>query len=92
MVVVTVGEVLSMPFMNTYWTKRSSANNRGQYAALFTIAWAVGQIAGPFSGGAIADKYGFTTLWWTVGIVGLLSALGYASLYKKRSVAGQDQL
>ena len=38
-IIITFGEMLSMPFMNSYWISRSSENNRGQYAALYTMAW-----------------------------------------------------
>lgn len=32
---VTLGEILSIPFMNSYWISRTKASNRGQYAALY---------------------------------------------------------
>lgn len=86
MIIVTIGEVLSMPFMNTYWSHKANDGNRGQYAALYTISYSIGQIAGPYTGGLIADKYGFETLWWTVGAVGILTAAGYRMLYKREPV------
>lgn len=61
---ITVGEMLSMPFMNSFWIQRSSLHNRGEYAALYAIAWSVAQIAAPLSGSQVAASYGFTTLWW----------------------------
>ncbi len=73
---VTVGEMLSMPFMNTYWISRTTQQNRGQYAGLYTVAWSVAQIIGPYSGGQIAQHWGYDILWWIVGAVGLICASG----------------
>jgi len=47
-VLITVGEILAMPFMSSYWIARSNEKNRGQYAALYTIAWGIAQTTGPF--------------------------------------------
>lgn len=80
-IVITVGEILAMPFMNTYWTQRANNANRGQYAGLFTMSWAVAQVLGPATGGQIAQHLGFNTLWWIIGGVLLVSALGYRLLY-----------
>lgn len=78
-IVITVGEMLSMPFMNSYWISRSSDSNRGQYAALYTMAWATAQIAAPSVGGFIAGNYNFNILWWM--IVGITVVVGF--LYKR---------
>jgi predicted MFS family arabinose efflux permease len=37
-ILITFGEIFSMPFMNTYWISRTHHSNRGQYAALYTMA------------------------------------------------------
>jgi predicted MFS family arabinose efflux permease len=33
-ILITFGEIISMPFMNAFWIVRTSDHNRGQYAAL----------------------------------------------------------
>lgn len=83
MLLMTIGEILSMPFMNTFWVGRTNSSNRGQYAALFTIAWSVAQVLGPATGSQIADIWGFSILWWTMGATFLLSAAGYKWLQWK---------
>lgn len=77
MLIVTSGEMLSMPFMNSYWISCSNNENRGQYAGLYTVAWAAAQVLGPYCGSLIADHYGFRNLWWVITLVCLLSAIGY---------------
>lgn len=77
MLVITVGEIFSMPFMNTFWVTRTNAVNRGQYAGLYTVAWASAQVLGPGTGAQIAEHLGFRTLWWIIGCICLLTAVGY---------------
>ncbi len=45
-VLVTLGEIWAMPFMNNYWTGRASSHNRGQYAGYYTMAWSLAQVIG----------------------------------------------
>ncbi|HMK27041.1 MAG TPA: MFS transporter, partial [Chitinophagaceae bacterium] len=66
-ILVTCGEILSMPFMNSYWITRTEAANRGQYAALYSMAWSAAQTLGPMGGAQLAQYSGFTVLWWVVG-------------------------
>jgi predicted MFS family arabinose efflux permease len=81
-VIVTFGEILSMPFMNTYWIRRTQSTNRGQYAALYTMAWSVAQTLGPMLGATLADNAGFMVLWWAVGGLLIITALAFNRLDK----------
>jgi len=77
MLLVTIGEMFSMPFMNTYWISRTTEANRGQYAGLYTVSWAMAQVLGPATGAGFADEFGFTALWWMIGGIAILAALGF---------------
>jgi MFS family permease len=39
MLLMTLAEMISMPFMNSYYIARSTEGNRGQYAGYYTMAW-----------------------------------------------------
>jgi predicted MFS family arabinose efflux permease len=80
MILFTAGEILAMPFMNSFWVSRTTTATRGQYAGLYTIAWSVAQALGPASGGEIADRAGFRPLWWIVGGLCFLAAIGFRRL------------
>jgi predicted MFS family arabinose efflux permease len=82
MLLTTGGEILSMPFMNSFWISRTKVANRGQYAGLYTIAWSAAQVIGPAGGAAIAGHAGFRTVWWVVGGVCLLSSAGFRRLWQ----------
>jgi predicted MFS family arabinose efflux permease len=79
-ITVTFGEIFSFPFMNSYWITRAQPSNRGQYAALYTMAWSAAQTLGPIGGSQLAEHYGFGLLWWVVGGLSLVTALFFYKL------------
>jgi predicted MFS family arabinose efflux permease len=72
---VTLGEIWAMPFMNNYWTGRASLHNRGQYAGYYTMAWSFAQVLGPTGGTWIASHWGFNSLWWITAVVCTITGL-----------------
>ena len=83
MVLITVAEMIAMPFMNSYYISRSTEGNRGQYAGYYTMAWSAAQVIGSTSGTQIAYAAGFINLWWIIGGICLLTAFGYQKLLTK---------
>lgn len=81
---VTFAEMIAMPFMNSYYISRSSEGNRGEYAALYTMAWSAAQVIGSAAGTQVAFATGFNNLWWIIGGICLLTAAGYYRLQLSR--------
>ncbi len=81
---VTIGEISSLPFMNAYWIARTNSENRGQYAALYTVAWSSAQAVGPFFGSQVAEHFGYNVLWWTVGIICILLMAAFWWLHRRK--------
>jgi predicted MFS family arabinose efflux permease len=90
MIVSTMGEMLAMPFLNSWWIGRTSRSNRGRYAGLYTIAWSTAQVIGPTGGAAIAQRAGFTVLWWVVGAICLVAAVAFRFLRQTQTVVAYD--
>ena len=80
---VTFGEIFAMPFMNTYWISRTQHRNRGEYAALYTMAWSAAQTLGPLFGAQLADRAGFNWLWWSTGLICLFVSISFWRMYQK---------
>lgn len=80
---ITIGEIVSMPFMSTYWSMRATKKNAGQYAALVTMAWSTGQTIGPYACSKLVEASSFNVMFMSLG--GLLSftALGFSWLRSK---------
>lgn len=81
-ITVTFGEILSMPFMNSYWITRTNLSNRGQYAALYTMAWSAAQTLGPMGGAQVVQHGGFRLLWFITGGICLGAAFWFRELDK----------
>ena len=73
--VMTFGEIFSMPFMNSFWINRTQPANRGEYAALYTMAWSAAQTLGPLGGSQLAGHFGFKWLWFSAGALCIAVAL-----------------
>ncbi len=85
---ITVGEMLAMPFTNTYAIGRAKSHNRGQYMALFSMTYSVSHIFAPIVGMQLADHYGYGFMWYVVGGLSLLAVMGIWQLEvsEKKSV------
>ncbi|MEI8137896.1 MAG: MFS transporter, partial [Bacteroidota bacterium] len=77
---ITIGEIMTMPFMTSFWIKRTNENNRGQYAAIFTIAWGTGQTLGPYLCSKLVEQTNFQVLFIVLGSILLLTAFGFSRL------------
>jgi len=81
--IITLGEIFTLPFMNSYWVQKSTEDNRGSYAALYTTAWSIANIAAPISGSFIAAYLGFGFLWYFIASIAAIIAVGAWFLQKK---------
>ncbi|WP_428329313.1 MFS transporter [Mucilaginibacter sp.] len=79
---VTFSEMLSMPFMNTFWITRTNEYNRGDYAALYSMSWSMAQVFGPFIGSQVIFFGGFKLLWWGLGGLSVIVSASFYLLYK----------
>ena len=82
-VVMTLGEVLTMPFANAYSMVRSNAHNRGRYIALYALAYSIAFIIAPLVGTQIAGAWSFAHLWYTMLLLSLISAAGFWRLQRR---------
>ncbi len=75
--VITIAEMISMPFMNSFYIGRSSESTRGQYAGMYTFTWSAAQVLGSFVGAALAYSFGFINLWFIICAVCMLAGAGF---------------
>ena len=83
MLVITVAEMVSMPFMNSYYIARTNQLSRGSYAGMYTMTWSLAQVIGSSTGAFIAATIGFEGLWFSVCSICVVAAVGYFLLHKK---------
>jgi MFS family permease len=81
-IVFTLGEVISFPFVTTLVINRSSDELRGRYMAMYGMTFSLCHIVAPAFGMFLADNFGFNTLWIVLGILMLLTSVGFMFLKK----------
>lgn len=82
---ITVGEIMAMPFMNVFWLQRANDKNRGQYAALYTMSWGIGNTAGPFLISTLVDATDFKVAFIVLGFVLFIASIGFKKLDSYKS-------
>ncbi len=75
MTVLSIGEMLALPFMSTVTALRAERGNKGAYMGLNGIAFSFSFIITPFLGTYVVSRFGFDTLW-----VGSFSILGLSAV------------
>jgi predicted MFS family arabinose efflux permease len=77
MILLSFSEILAMPFMVTYTVERSSADNKGSYMGMYSLAYATAFVIAPFLGTRIIDNLGFEWLWWLTGLLAVTASGGF---------------
>lgn len=80
----TFAEIIAMPFMNSYYISRTTPENRGSYAGLFTMTWSCAQVIGSLTGAQIAHEWGHQTLWYIIAVICIIAAVGFHRLQQRR--------
>lgn len=75
MFLLSIAEIMAMPFMATITVQRSNTSNIGAYMGVYTIAFSGAHAIAPFLGTSIVAAYGFEVLWWSVGGASVVTAL-----------------
>ena len=81
----TLSEMFAMPFMNAFSIERAKPHNRGQYSALYAMSWSLAQISAPLIGTQTIAFFGYSTLWYILGLFGLIATVGFGFLQRRLS-------
>jgi predicted MFS family arabinose efflux permease len=78
MVLLTLGEMISFPYSNSFAMTRSNRGKKGDYMALYTLTFSLGSLIGPNLGMHLSQAYGFQVTWYVMaGIMSISIALMY---------------
>ena len=76
----TVGEMLSLPFLSAWVGDRAGEKSLGGYMGLFTLSFSMAFVLGPPVGTWVYQRFGGTALWYGCGVVGLFLWAGFLAL------------
>ena len=83
MVLITFGEMITFPFSNAYAMERSKLGNKGEYMALYMMAFSFAHIFSHNAGMRSVDKIGFEGTWFIVTALSIVSLLLLVLLGRK---------
>ncbi|MCF8245635.1 MAG: MFS transporter [Saprospiraceae bacterium] len=83
MIAISIGEIFNMPFSNSYALGRTTDANRGKYMGLYAMTYSLAHISGPYFSMKIAEKHGFSTLWYLSAVLSLLTFGGFMMMKKR---------
>lgn len=86
-VVWTLGEMLSLPFLQGVVAERADAKRRGTYLGLLSFAFSIAYMAGPPVGAWVFERFGPAALWYACGVAGLVLWLGFEALARRMARA-----
>jgi MFS family permease len=91
MVIITVGEMISSPIMQSLVARFAPEDMRGRYMAIFNLSYGTANAIGPLAAGIIIDNHDPNLVWYAGGIICTISAFGYlllqAATQKKKKAA-----
>ncbi len=71
MILLTVGEMIALPFSNTFALDRAKKGKQGAYMGLYSMSFSVAHILGPNSGMQLINTYGYNVTWIVMGMIAL---------------------
>jgi MFS family permease len=75
MVITTVGELVLIPTATTYTANHAPADMRGRYMSIYNLTSSVASMFAPVLGGVMSDKLGPQMIWYSGGVIGVVSVL-----------------
>lgn len=81
MLVITVGEMITVPLSQAIAARFAPEDMRGRYMAVFGLSWAIPSTFAPWAAGVIMDNYDPNWIWYSSGILAAIAILGYFALH-----------
>ncbi|WP_346881632.1 MFS transporter [uncultured Algibacter sp.] len=70
MILMSFGEMIAFPFSNAFALERANKGNKGEYMALYSIAFSMAHIFGHKAGMQMIDGLGFDNTWYIITLIG----------------------
>lgn len=80
-VVITVGEMITIPVQQSLVARIAPEDMRGRYMAVSGLSFAIPSTVGPWAAGLVMDNYNPNWVWYICGIISLLAMVGFLGLY-----------
>ena len=83
MIIITVGEMITIPVAQALVARFSPADMRGRYMAIYGFSWTIPFALGPLMAGLVIDNLDPRLVWYAAGVISVIAVLGFLWLNKK---------
>ena len=83
MIIITIGEMITVPVAQALVVRFSPEDMRGRYMAIYGFSWTIPFAFGPLMAGLVIDNLDPRLVWYAAGVLSLIAVLGFLLLNKK---------
>jgi len=83
MVILTVGEMVTIPIANAVVASFAPEEMRGRYSFVYGNSWGISFALGPYLAGLVLDNYDPNLLWYACGMIGMIAVIGFLALHQR---------
>ena len=83
MVIITIGEMMTVPTSQALVANFAPEHMRGRYMAVYGLAWILPSAFGPLTAGIIMDSGNANWVWWGGGILSIIAAGGFWWMHER---------
>lgn len=80
---MTIGEMIGFPYSNAFAMNRSKRGKKGEYMAMYIMAFSLASVFGHNGGLQLVNKVGYNTTWIYMTVLGILGACLFIFLNQK---------
>ncbi len=83
MVIITIGEMMTVPTSQALVANFAPEHMRGRYMAVYGLAWILPSAFGPLTAGIIMDSGNANWVWWGGGLLSIIAAGGFWWMHER---------
>jgi MFS family permease len=87
--------MLTTPLLEGFVATRSRGEHQGAYMGLFSAAFSMAFVLGPFGGMWLYEVFGYRTLWFLCGVLGVVLWVAFSLLSvaaRKQQTASEEKI
>ena len=80
---MTVGEMIGFPYSNAFAMERSKRGKKGQYMAMYIMAFSLASVFGHNGGLQLVNAVGYDQTWFYMAVLGILGVFMFIFLNQR---------
>ena len=80
MIIITVGEMITVPVAQALVARFSPEDMRGRYMAIYGFSWTIPFALGPLLAGLVIDNLDPRIVWYAAGVLSVIAVIGFLGL------------